>query len=58
MNTLDRLTETFAPDITTLIRMDHTHVLSTFHQYRPALRVEVKRALVQSACATTTPSWN
>lgn len=50
MNTLDRLTETFVPDITTLIRMDHTHVLTTFHQYRQSSRPEVKRGLVQAAC--------
>lgn len=50
MNTLDRLTETFVPDITTMIRLDHTHVLTTFHQYRQASRPEVKRGLVQAAC--------
>lgn len=50
MNTLDRLTETFVPDITTMIRTDHTHVLSTFHRYRPTSRLEVKRGLVQAAC--------
>ncbi len=50
MNTLDRLTETFVPNVTTLIRLDHTHVLSTFHQYRPDSRPEVKRGLVQAAC--------
>lgn len=49
MNTLDRLTETFVPDITTMIRLDHTHVLSTFHQYRQASRPEVKRGLVHAA---------
>lgn len=50
MNTLDRLTETFVPDITTMIRMDHTHMLSTFHQYRQGSRPGVKRGLVQAAC--------
>lgn len=50
MNTLDRLTETFVPDITTMIRMDHTHVLTIFHQYRQGSRAEVKRGLVQAAC--------
>lgn len=50
MKTLDRLTETFVPNITTMIRMDHTHVLSTFHQYRQASRPEVKRGLVRAAC--------
>ncbi len=50
MTTLNMLTEKFVPNITTMIRMDHTHVLSTFHQYRPASRPEVKRGLVQAAC--------
>lgn len=41
---------TFSPSATRLIRMDHTHVLSTFHQYRSDLAPSTKRALVRTVC--------
>jgi hemerythrin superfamily protein len=44
------LTEKFAPDATSMIRFDHTHVLTTFHQYRSTSRPSTKRGLVNTAC--------
>jgi len=38
------------PSITTMIRMDHTHVLSNFHKYRADLPEARKRALVDLIC--------
>jgi len=38
------------PGITTMIRMDHTHVLSNFHKYRADLPSAKKRALVDLIC--------
>jgi hemerythrin superfamily protein len=41
---------TLSPDITTMIRMDHTHVLALFRRYRPGTSVARKRALIANAC--------
>lgn len=38
------------PEITTLIRLDHTHVLSAFRRYRSRLSGARKRALVANVC--------
>jgi hemerythrin superfamily protein len=47
MNTVaDRIT----PSITTMIRMDHSHVLAVFHRYRADVAPGRKRALVTNAC--------
>jgi hemerythrin superfamily protein len=43
-------THAITPDITTMIRMDHTHVLALFRRYRPATSLGRKRALVANAC--------
>src|SRR5690606_10163585 len=39
-----------APSATSMIRMDHTHVLATFHRYRIDSPVNVKRGLVNTVC--------
>ena len=39
-----------SPQITTLIRLDHTHALATFRRYRSYLSGSRKRALVTHAC--------
>jgi hemerythrin superfamily protein len=44
------LTSTLSPTITNLIRMDHTHVLTTFHQYEIGTNPGTKQALVNTAC--------
>lgn len=36
--------------ITDMIRMDHTHVLSTFHKYRVDTSPKTKQALVNTVC--------
>ena len=47
MNTIvDRM----APNITTMIRMDHTHVLALSHRYTADTSESRKRALVTNAC--------
>lgn len=42
--------DTMTPDITTMIRLDHTHVLALFRRYRPRASLARKRALVTNAC--------
>jgi hemerythrin superfamily protein len=39
-----------SPSATTMIRMDHTHVLASFHQYAPDSRPQTKRALANAIC--------
>ena len=38
------------PNATTMIRMDHTHVLATFHRYRRDTPAQVKQGLVNVIC--------
>jgi Hemerythrin HHE cation binding domain len=38
------------PRITTMIRMDHSHVLAIFHRFKGDAPVSKKRALVTNAC--------
>jgi hemerythrin-like domain-containing protein len=38
------------PSITTMIRVDHSHVLALFHRYKADTSASKKRALVQNAC--------
>lgn len=38
------------PGITTMIRMDHTHVLALFRRFKPYTTFGKKRALVANAC--------
>jgi hemerythrin superfamily protein len=44
------LASAFAPSVTNIIRMDHTHVLTTFHQYELDSSPKTKQALVSNAC--------
>jgi len=39
-----------SPSITNMIRMDHTHVLSSFHQYEADSPARVKKGLADSIC--------
>ncbi|HZT05196.1 MAG TPA: hemerythrin domain-containing protein [Steroidobacteraceae bacterium] len=43
---LDKMT----PDITRMIRLDHTHVLAAFRRFRPRMSEVRKRALVENVC--------
>lgn len=47
---MNPITSALMPNATTMIRMDHTHVLATFHQYKPSSKPQVKRGLVNTAC--------
>lgn len=44
------ITSKLSPSITNMIRMDHTHVLATFHQYEMDTHPQTKKALVNTAC--------
>jgi hemerythrin superfamily protein len=39
-----------SPNITTMIRMDHTHVMAAFHRYKADISPARKQALVRHAC--------
>lgn len=39
-----------SPSITDMIRLDHTHVMSTFHQYDADASPRVKKGLVDTVC--------
>jgi hypothetical protein len=39
-----------APSVTNLIRLDHTHVAATFHQYEPTLSDRLKRGIADTVC--------
>lgn len=45
-----KLFSSFSPSITNMIRLDHTHVLATFHKYKVHDDPETKRGLVNAAC--------
>jgi hemerythrin superfamily protein len=47
---MNSFVNTLSPSITTMIRMDHSHVLTTFHQYRSGINPSAKQALVGTAC--------
>lgn len=47
---MNSITNRFVPTITNMIRMDHTHVLATFHQYETDSGPNTKKALVEGAC--------
>jgi hypothetical protein len=39
-----------SPSITSMIRMDHSHVMVTFHKYRPDASPGKKKAIVNTVC--------
>ena len=47
---MNSLLKTLSPTITNMIRMDHTHVMVTFHQYEADTAPKTKQALVNTAC--------
>jgi hemerythrin superfamily protein len=42
--------EKLVPYVTNMIRLDHTHVLATFHQYKTTSKPRVKQGLVNTVC--------
>lgn len=47
---MNTLASKFSPTITDMIRMDHVHLLSTFHHYSIDDSAGIRQALVDSAC--------
>jgi hemerythrin superfamily protein len=47
---MNRLTKAVVPTATNMIRMDHTHVMATFHQYEMDSSPGTKEALVNTIC--------
>jgi hemerythrin superfamily protein len=47
---MNAATDRITPGITTMIRMDHSYVLSLFHRYKADTPPGRKRALVRNAC--------
>jgi hemerythrin superfamily protein len=47
---MTKLTDGLFPSAVTMIRLDHTHVLATFHQFDADAKPSVKRGLVNTAC--------
>lgn len=47
---MNKLFSEFLPSATNMVRLDHTHVLSTFHQYKPSAPLYVRKALTNIIC--------
>lgn len=47
---MNSLINKISPRITNMIRLDHTHVLTTFHQYEIGASPKKKQALVNTIC--------
>ncbi|RZI84814.1 MAG: hemerythrin domain-containing protein [Rubrivivax sp.] len=47
---MNQLMSKLSLPITSMIRMDHSHVLVTFHKYKPDLPTSQKEALVKTVC--------
>src|SRR5688500_8793411 len=47
---MNSLLSRLSPSITNMIRMDHAHVLTTFHQYEADSSPRVKKGLVDNVC--------
>jgi hemerythrin superfamily protein len=48
--TMTNIVSRLFPTATNMIRLDHTHVLSTFHQYKASAPARVKKGLVNTIC--------
>jgi hypothetical protein len=47
---MNSLLRKISPTATNMIRLDHTHVMATFHQYESTTPAATKKALVNTAC--------
>ena len=47
---MNPLLSRLSPSITNMIRMDHTHVVTTFHQYEIDTPLRAKKGLVDTVC--------
>lgn len=50
MSALANVIAPYAPSATNMIRLDHTHTLATFHQFKASNSPSVKRGLVNTTC--------
>ena len=49
---MNTLLSRLSPSITNMIRMDHTHVLTTFHQFQPDTSPRIKKGLADTICVS------
>lgn len=49
---MSTLMSKLSPSVTDMIRMDHSHVLETFHQFRCGMSATKKEALVHATCVS------
>ena len=49
---MNDLLSRISPSITNMIRMDHSHVLTTFHQYEPGAPARVKKGIADQVCVS------
>src|SRR5690242_9273440 len=47
---MNSLLKQVTPGVTVMIRMDHTHVLATFHRYHTDSPAHTKRSIVRLIC--------
>ena len=47
---MNQMLSRISPSITNMIRMDHTHVLTTFHQFQADTSPRVKKGLADTVC--------
>ena len=47
---MNKLASKLSPSITSMIKLDHTHAITTFHQYRTESSTMNKQGLVNTAC--------
>jgi hemerythrin superfamily protein len=47
---MNSIVNRISPSAANMIRMDHTHVLASFHQYNPDSRPQTRRALADTIC--------
>ena len=47
---MSSLMSQLSPSITNMIRLDHTHVLTAFHQYEIGASERVRKGLVDNVC--------
>ena len=47
---MSSLMSRLSPSVTNMISLDHTHVMSTFHQYKASAPSRVKKGLVATIC--------
>lgn len=47
---MNKIASKISPSATSMIKLEHMHVMTTFHQYRAEDNVTDREALVKTAC--------